>query len=367
MIEIKDLWKGYNKTKVLKGINLTVNRGEIHGLIGENSAGKTTLIKCATGIYKPDKGEILFDEKPIYDNPAVKERVGYVADSNEYIGIYKVSKMVDMYQVFYPEFNREKFNDFNEIFRLPVDKRVYTLSKGQKMRLAFMLEASKEPDYLILDEPTSGLDPVAKSRFFELLINEVEQRNIGVLISSHNLEGLERICDSVTMLHQGEVEHQMSMEDMKCQLTRLNVVFEGGAGRSVYEMPEILRISNVGSIYTLIVRDFDEELVRRLKKNGAGLVEPIDISLEELFIVLEESKENIERDNTGGNPQGNAGVKNIGGKNENDGRKNGKGSEKNGIDSEKNEKGSVKNGVDSGKNGDVGGKKKNDSKKSEKA
>ncbi|MCR5701573.1 MAG: ABC transporter ATP-binding protein [Lachnospiraceae bacterium] len=291
MLEIKDLWKGYYKTKVVKAVNIKIDKGEIHGLIGENSAGKTTLIKCVAGVYKPDEGEIIYDGKPVYNNPKVKEHVGYVADSNEYISLYTVSKMVDMYETFYPKFDREKFNSYNEVFKLPVGKRLYALSKGQKMRLAFMLETAKQPDYLILDEPTSGLDPVAKSKFFEMLINEVEHNNIGVLISSHNLEGLERICDSVTMLHEGVVERQMSMEDMKCQLTRLNVVFEGGAGKKIYEMPQILRISNVGSIYTLVVRDFDEEFVSVLKKNGASLVEPLDISLEELFVVLEESKE----------------------------------------------------------------------------
>ena len=291
MLEIKDLWKGYYKTKVVKGVNIKIDKGEIHGLIGENSAGKTTLIKCVAGVYKPDEGEILYDGEPIYDNPSVKEKVGYVADSNEYISLYTVSRMVDMYVDFYPKFSRDKFNEYNEIFKLEVNKRIYSLSKGQKMRLAFMLETAKQPDYLILDEPTSGLDPVAKSKFFEMLINEVEYNNIGVLISSHNLEGLERICDSVTMLHEGEVERQMSMEDMKCQLTRLNVVFEGGAGKKIYEMPQILRISNVGSIYTLVVRDFDEEFVSVLKKNGASIVEQLDISLEELFVVLEESKQ----------------------------------------------------------------------------
>ena len=153
-----------------------------------------------------------------------------------------------------------------------------------------MLETCKEPDYLILDEPTSGLDPVAKSRFFELLINEVEHRNIGVLISSHNLEGLERICDSVTMLKKGEVERQMSMDNMKCELTKLNVVFEGGEGKEIHEMPEILKISNVGSIYTMVVKDYNEQFMMKLKKNGAGIVEPVDISLEELFVVLEESR-----------------------------------------------------------------------------
>lgn len=290
MLEIKDVCKSYDKNPVLKGVSLTVLPGEIHGLIGENSAGKTTLIKCVTGIYKVDAGSILYDGKPVYDNPEVKEIIGYVADYNDYIKYYTVSKMVHMYEIFYPKFNREKFNDFNEVFKLPVDKRIYSLSKGQKMRLAFMLETAKEPDYLILDEPTSGLDPVAKAKFFELLINEVEQRDIGVLISSHNLDGLEKICDSVTMLHQGEVERQMSMEEMKCELTRLNIVFEGGAGKEVYDMPQILRISNVGSIYTMVVKDYSEELANQLRKCGASLIEPVDISLEELFVVLEESK-----------------------------------------------------------------------------
>lgn len=294
MIEVKNVAKSYNKNRVLEDISLTVQRGEIHGLIGENSAGKTTLIKCVTGIYRVDQGEILFDEQPVFDNPDVKERIGYVADYNEYIKFYTIQNMVHLYEKFYPKFNKEKFNSFNQVFELPVNKRVYSLSKGQKMRLAFMLEVSKEPDYLILDEPTSGLDPVAKANFFELLINEVEQQEIGVLISSHNLDGLEKICDTVTMLHQGRVERQLSMEDMKSELVKLNVIFEGGAGKAVYEMPQILRISNVGSIYTMVVREFDEELAGKLKKHGAGLIEQVDISLEELFVILEEARKKTE-------------------------------------------------------------------------
>ena len=291
MIEVKNVDKGYNKVPVLKDVSLTVMPGEIHGLIGENSAGKTTLIKCMTGIYRTDAGEIRYDGEPVFDNPKVKERIGYVADYNEYIGTNTIKQMVRMYEIFYPKFNVEKFNSWNEIFELPVTKRIYSLSKGQKMRLAFMLETAKEPDYLILDEPTSGLDPVAKANFYNLLVQEVEQREIGVLISSHNLEGLERICDSVTMLHQGIVERQMAMEDMKCELTKLNVVFEGGASKTVYNMPQIMRISNVGSIYTIVVKDYDESFAQQLRKAGASLIEPLDISLEELFVTLEEKRD----------------------------------------------------------------------------
>ena len=87
------------------------------------------------------------------------------------------------------------------------------------------------------------------------------------------------------------MERQMSMEDMKSELVKLNVVFEGGAGKAVYDLPQILRISNVGSIYTMVVKEYSEEFARQLRNLGASLVEPVDISLEELFVTLEESKE----------------------------------------------------------------------------
>lgn len=291
MLEVREVEKSYNRNKVLKGVSLNVQRGEIHGLIGENSAGKTTLLKCVTGIYRTDHGSVLYDGKEVFDNPEVKERIGYVADYNEYISYYTVSRMVHMYENFYPSFQKDKFNSYNQIFQLPVGKRVFSLSKGQKMRLAFMLEVSKNPEYLILDEPTSGLDPVAKARFLEFLINEVEQNEIGVLISSHNLGGLEKICDTVTMMRQGQVERQMTMEGLKSELVQLNVIFEGGAGKAVYDLPQILKMHNVGSIYTMVVRDYDESFAETLRKLGASLIEPADISLEELFVVLEEEKE----------------------------------------------------------------------------
>ncbi|MBR1865212.1 MAG: ATP-binding cassette domain-containing protein, partial [Lachnospiraceae bacterium] len=106
MLEVREVEKSYNRNKVLKGISLNVQRGEIHGLIGENSAGKTTLIKCVTGIYRTDHGSVLYDGREVFDNPEVKERIGYVADYNEYIPYYTVSRMVHMYEIFYPGFQR---------------------------------------------------------------------------------------------------------------------------------------------------------------------------------------------------------------------------------------------------------------------
>lgn len=290
MIEVKNVYKSYEKSEVLHGISLVLNPGEIHGLIGENSAGKTTLIKCIVGLYQTDKGEIKLDGEEIFDQPKSKIRIGYVADSNEYIRFYNGAKMVRMYQRFYPKFDTEKFNQLNKVFNLPLEKSIQALSKGQKMLLSIMLEIAKKPDYLILDEPTLGLDPVAKEKFYEVLIKEAEENNIGVLISSHNLYGLERICDSITMLHAGRVEHQMSLDSMKDVLVKLNVVFEGGANPEIYNRKDILRISNVGSIYTLVIKDYTPEKEEELKKLGAGFIEMVNINLEELFVTLKDNR-----------------------------------------------------------------------------
>lgn len=287
MLEIKNIYKSYDKTEVLHGISLTVQPGEIHGLIGENSAGKSTLIKCATGIYKPDSGSILLDSKPVYDNPQAKLIIGYVADYNEYISFYSSARMAKMYADFYPSFDTEKFNSLNSIFEIPLEKAISSLSKGQKMRLAIMLEVAKCPQYLILDEPTSGLDPIAKEEFYKLLIEQAEEHNVGILISSHNLAGLERLCDSITLIHCGNVEKQLSLDDMKNVLSKINVVFENDITQELLKRSDILNISNIGSIYTLIIKDYSDKTKQELLNLGASFIESVSLSLEELFITME--------------------------------------------------------------------------------
>lgn len=284
MLEIKGVSKNFHKNKVLEDINLHIQRGEIHGLIGENSAGKTTLIKCIMGIYKTDGGEILLDEAPVYDNPTAKEKLGYVADVNEYIRCYSVKGIVKLFKDFYDDFSVERFYILNQTFKLDEKKLISNLSKGQKMRLAFMLSLAQNPDYLILDEPTSGLDVIGKKELFDILVSEVEEKNIGVLISSHNLEGLERICDTVTLLKKGRVIMQNTLDDVKNTYTKWQAVFEKGLPKELRNHKQVIEINNVGSIYTIVTKHGEKGFEAYLKRQGASLVEEIPISLEELFV-----------------------------------------------------------------------------------
>ncbi|MBQ7066679.1 MAG: ABC transporter ATP-binding protein [Lachnospiraceae bacterium] len=284
MLEITKVSKSFHKNKVLKDINLNIQKGEIHGLIGENSAGKTTLIKCIMGIYKPDSGSITLDGELVYDNPVAKEKIGYVADVNEYIKGYSVKGIVKLFQNFYDNFSVERFYILNQTFHLDEKKMISSLSKGQKMRLAFMLSLAQNPEYLILDEPTSGLDVIAKKELLDILVSEVEEKNIGVLISSHNLEGLEKICDTVTMMKQGKVTMQNTLDNVKDTYTKWQAVFEKEFPKELRKNKQIIEIKNVGSIYTIVTGNYEKGFEEQLKNQGAALVEEIPISLEELFV-----------------------------------------------------------------------------------
>ena len=306
MIKVDNISKSYYDKVAIDGISLTVVPGKIQGLVGDNGAGKTTLIKCIAGIYKPAQGTITYceadvsgalsstekqnvatsdqsgvkQECSVYENPSLREKIGYVSDNNEYIGRYTVKKMLKVYETYFPRFDRDKFEKLNQEFKLELGAKIDSLSKGQKMRLGFMLEVAKKPEYLLLDEPTSGLDPVAKKAFFERLVEEVEKENIGVLISSHNLSDLEKLCDTITILDGGKVRSESGLDELKESLTKLQVVFEKGVDEKLLSRDTVLSFSRVGSVYTLIIEYYDSKKEKWLKDLGAGYMEELYIALE---------------------------------------------------------------------------------------
>ncbi len=286
MIKINDVTKRYEKKTAVSNVSLQIDKGQIHGLIGENSAGKTTLIKCIVGIYTPDEGSITLDGNDVYDNLDAKKRIAYVGDYAQFVPFYTVSAVLKMYARFYDTFSIDKFNKYNEIYKIPLKSVANNLSKGQKMRLNIMLEMSKGAEYIIMDEPASGLDPIAKTQFFDMLIREVEVNGTGIFISSHNLQSLEKICDVVTVMHQGEIESNVAVNELKSKIKRVQAVFEKGVSDENLVNAGFEHVSHTGSIYTMNSKEEDESIKEKLKTLGASFIEVTDLSLEEYFVAL---------------------------------------------------------------------------------
>ncbi len=289
MIEVKNITKGYEKgaKPVLEDVSFEVKPGQIHGLIGPNGSGKTTLIKCLTGILRVDKGEVLLDGQTVYDNPMTKKKIGYVADNCNFFPNYRVRDMVKFYSGMYEKFQREEFEKLNEIFEIPIGRKIGHLSKGQKMRTSFMVNMAMQPDVLIMDEPTSGLDAIAKSDLLEQIVTKVDYDEISVIISTHHLHELEKLCDTVTMMNSTGIEFQGNLDEAKERIGKYQVVFPDGVPEGVLNEIHIVNYSNLGSVYTFLWDNSCGDLKSAetfFKEKGATLAEPVEISLEELFV-----------------------------------------------------------------------------------
>ncbi|AWK52265.1 ABC transporter [Clostridium beijerinckii] len=294
MIEVNNLSFVMDGKQILKDINLKINKGKIFGIIGPNGVGKTTLLRCLTGIYNGTSGKVIYDGEIVYDNPVVKNKIGYVADENIMQTNFRVQDILKYYKYSYENFDEEKFNELNKIFNIPINKFIFQLSKGMKMRLSIMLAFSIHAKYLILDEPTSGLDAILKNKLLKIFVDEVFENDTTIIISSHHLSELERICDDVAILNEGAVAYENSVENMKNKIKKVQVAFDAPVYEEDLDLKGIFKISKVGRVFTIITDEYDEEFMRNLKKFNPLFVEEIDLSLEDIFVYKVDKEDNNE-------------------------------------------------------------------------
>jgi ABC-2 type transport system ATP-binding protein len=290
LIDIKNVSKRIDDSYILKDVNLHVNKGSIFGIIGENGAGKTTLIKCLTGIYRVNEGSILIDGEEAFDNAKIKQKIGYVSDENQYFSSFKVKELIKFYKKAYNDFSQERFDELNIKFKIPVNRRVRELSKGMKMRTSILLTLSIKPDILILDEPTSGLDPVIKKEIMSLIVDEVASRDVTVFISSHHLDHIERICDNVAIIKNGEIKLMSSMEEAKNSMKKLQVVFKSASdmNKELASIDDVIKVESIGRVNYIITKNHTKDLEKKLYDLGADFIEIVDMSLEDMFIYFVE-------------------------------------------------------------------------------
>lgn len=204
-IEIKDLTKTYGDFK-LDHINLTLPQGCVMGLIGENGAGKSTVIKLILNMIQRDSGTImLFGKDNMKNIELAKEDIGVVLDD---VGIPECMTALQVEKVMkcaFRNWDSVKYNNYLKDFSIPTKKRFKEFSRGMKMKLGIAVALSHDPKLLILDEATSGLDPVIRDEILDIFNEFTRDENHSILISSHIVSDLEKICDYITFLHKGKL------------------------------------------------------------------------------------------------------------------------------------------------------------------
>lgn len=280
MIRVKELTKTFGDTKALDNCEVHIPKGAVYGLVGPNGAGKSTLIRHLTGIYRPDAGEVLIDGMPVYDNPAAKGKFAYIPDDIFYFRNASLKEMAKFYQGIYPTFDMSLYEKLVAAFNLDPKKSLSKFSKGMVKQAAFLLALSVKPELLILDEPVDGLDPVMRRQVWSIMLQEVAERNMTVLVSSHNLRELEDVCDYVGIMHQGKMLLEQSLSRMQENLLKVQVVF----GETRPENLPTIHSNQNGRIETLILQGNPTQLQQQLESHNPILLELMPLSLEEIFI-----------------------------------------------------------------------------------
>ncbi len=284
MIQIQNVSKKFDDHTALAGVNLSVEKGSVYGLVGPNGSGKTTLIKCLCGVYRMDGGTITVDGETVYDNPTLKQKIAYIPDDLYFPPTYTPYDMAVLYSTLYPDFSWERYRELGQIFDLDEKKRVAHFSKGMQKQVFFWVAMSCQPEVIILDEPVDGLDPVMRKKVWGVILSEVEDRQVTVLISSHNLRELEDVCDHVGILHLGEVLLSKPLSDMKSDTFKLQVAFEGDVPQGLLDGLQILNHTESGRVHLFIIRGEREVILEKVASFNPILSDLIPLTLEEVFI-----------------------------------------------------------------------------------
>ena len=287
MIRIENLSKKFDGNPALDGLNMNVPDGSVYGLVGTNGAGKTTIIKHLAGVLRQNSGTIRFDDEDVWENEGLKARIGVIHDELYFPAGYSLKNMRTMYRSVYPKWNDERFHEMTRIMKLDEGRRIRTFSKGMKKQAMFCLVMSAMPDYLLLDEPLDGLDPIVRKLVWRFLIDDVADRGMTVLVSSHNLKDMEEICDHIGIISNGKMVLERDLDTIKTTLHKIQVSFGSGREESAndpYQGLNILHKESRGAVDLMIIDNDIEEARQIINRNDPVLFDILPLSLEEVFI-----------------------------------------------------------------------------------
>ncbi|MDR1135727.1 MAG: ABC transporter ATP-binding protein [Clostridiales Family XIII bacterium] len=285
MIEVIDLDKRFDKVQALSALNLRVKKGSIYSLVGINGSGKTTALKHITGVLRADQGVVLIEGADVYENIKIKERMGFIPDDLYFFNMYSLKDSAGFYSRIYPRWSWEVYRTMLSDFGLDEKRKLLRFSKGMQKQAAFILTMSTMPDYLILDEPIDGLDPLIRKLVWRYIVGGVADREMTVLVSSHNLREMEGVCDSVGILSKGSMLIERDLDELKSDVHKIQVAFPDDIPDELrHEGLNVLHTERRGAVELLIVRNQKETAETLIRRHSPLIFDLLPLTLEEIFI-----------------------------------------------------------------------------------
>ena len=289
MLKIEHVNKSFGRKEVLKDLNLEVKDSSIFGLVGVNGAGKSTLLRLISGVYEADGGTIRFNDLDTFANPSIRKEIAFVSDEQYFPIGSTIASVRQLYEAMY-DFDKDAYEKYLKMFELEEKFSILNLSKGMKKRVSLLFALSIHPKLLLLDEAYDGLEPLARLRFKKVLADLLEDEQITVIISSHNLKELEDICDSYGILEDGKMLTYGDLVESREQINKYQVVFQEEKQKEDFRDFDILHYEKEGRVIRLVLRGEEEAVRAKLEEMKPVILDVLPVNFEELFIYELESR-----------------------------------------------------------------------------
>jgi ABC-2 type transport system ATP-binding protein len=222
VVALRGLVKRYRTVEALRGLDLTVEHGQVYGFLGRNGAGKSTALRIVMGITQANGGTVqLFGQALHGEQPAVRRRIGYVAQEQSFYGWMTPLTLGRFVAGFYPSWDDLEFRRLLGLLEVPPDRKIQTFSGGMHAKLALALALAHMPELLVLDEPTAGMDPLARREFLELVRTQARRAGRTTLFSSHLIDEIEAGADTIGIIDGGRMLWQGPAPALQRQFVRL--------------------------------------------------------------------------------------------------------------------------------------------------
>lgn len=284
IVEVKGLSREFDEKKALKEVDFILPQGMVMGLVGENGAGKTTLIKHLLGLLRAQSGSVrVFGQDPVKDPVSVLSRIGYLSEDREMLDWMTLDELMAFTAAFYPDWDWKYADHLVDTFRLDRKNRICNNSRGQRAQAGLILAVAHHPDLLLLDEPSSGLDPIVRRDILSEIIHAVTDAGKTVLFSSHLLDEVERVADTVTLISGGKMILTSPMDDLLNNYREFQVKLPQTV-TSFPSLPGLLRAEGKDNEWTVLVESNPDMFKNQLQTKNIQMLSERHLSLNDIFI-----------------------------------------------------------------------------------
>jgi ABC-2 type transport system ATP-binding protein len=288
-IQTHGLTRRFGALTAVEDVTFTVATGQFFGFLGPNGAGKSTTIKMLMNLIEPTAGEArVLGVASRQLGPRERQQIGYVSENQQLPLWMTVRQYLDYCRPFYPAWDRELETTLLAKFDLPGDRKLKHLSRGMLMKAALLSSLAYRPKLLILDEPFSGLDPLVRDEFVRGMLEVSELGGWTVLVSSHDIEEVERLCDWIAVMDEGRLQFAESTEALLGRFRRVEITVPPGEANLASSPPDWLELERNGDLVRFVTTRYEREATARacMQRFPGAKMAASPMTLRDIFIVL---------------------------------------------------------------------------------